>query len=513
MPHYIRTTTVFCLLLLAGCAQQPATQAQNESSAPPSELTQASTANHERNTGENASRKRTVIFSSPDRDSMAPNRDIWQRIRKGLALQSYYDHPGIAKQVDWYSGNQTYIDRVMGRAELYLYHIVEQLEHHNMPLELALLPVVESAYDPFAYSNSHASGLWQFIPSTGSHFGLRRDWWYDGRRDPVASTEAAVEYLQYLYNYFDHDWLLALAAYNCGEGNVRRAMAKNRRHGKKTDFWSLKLPRETRAYVPQLLAISRVVANPKAHRVALPAIGNAPYFDIVDVPDQLDLSKAAQLASVDSEELRRLNAGYSRFVTHPEGPHRILMPVAQTQAFKLALSQTPKSQWAPIKHHIVKAGDTLSGIASKHRVTVSQLRKQNRLSSDLLRIGQRIKIPDSGIDSPLAAESRSYRVRRGDSLWKIARQHDVSVRDLAKWNSLNVREPLRPGQVLSVQVSGQSSVQRKVRYKVRRGDSFYRIASKFDLSVNEILEWNNLSVKHLLKPGQRLTLFVDVLKI
>ncbi|TNF05350.1 MAG: LysM peptidoglycan-binding domain-containing protein [Gammaproteobacteria bacterium] len=515
MPGYIRTTIVLLLSLLAGCAQQAVEQAQNNQPVPARKHTVDSQPiiSH---SFQQKPLKTPVIFTSPDAQrSIEADKDIWQRIRKGMVLQEYFEHPGIAKQVAWYSSNQTYIDRVMGRAEMYLYYIVEQLENNGMPLELALLPVVESAYDPFAYSNSHASGLWQFIPDTGTRFGLRRDWWYDGRRDPVAATEAAIQYLQYLYNYFDQDWLLALAAYNCGEGNVRRAMKRNRKAGKPTDFWSLKLPRETSAYVPQLLAVSRVVSAPEAHQIALPHIDNAPYFDIVDVPDQLDLSKAAELASLNKKQLQQLNAGYSRLVTHPEGPHRILLPTDHTQSFKVALNNTPREQWAPIKQHIVKAGDTLSGIAKKNRVTVNQLRKQNRLQSDLLRIGQRLKIPGSGVDSPLAGYSRNYRVKQGDSLWKIARANNVSVKQLAKWNNLNIREPLRLNQVLSLYTDGSeiSAKQKKVRYKVRRGDSFYRIAREFDLSINDILEWNNLNTKHLLKPGQQLTLFVDVLKI
>ncbi len=517
MPNIVRTTVVLFLLLLAGCAQQQVEQNQTVYTAPVNKNVTSNRTNTQSPQKADQPKKRLVFFRSNKTES-APEtfvepQDIWQRLRNGMVLQDNYDHPGITRQVEWFSNNQTYIDRVMERAELYLYYIVEQLESNDMPLELALLPVVESAYDPFAYSNSHASGLWQFIPDTGSRFGLRRDWWYDGRRDPVAATDAAISYLKYLHDYFDQDWLLALAAYNCGEGNVRRAMEKNLRNGKPTDFWSLQLPRETRAYVPQLLAISSVVFDPAAHKIALPEISNNPYFDIVEVPDQLDLTKAAELASMDSGELYRLNAGYSHSVTHPDGPHRILLPVDHTGSFKVALSKTPRDQWAPIKQHVVKSGDTLSGIAKKHQVTVSQLRKQNRLKSDLLRIGQHLKIPGTGVERPLTASSQRYQVKQGDNLWKIAKTQKVSIKELAKWNNLNVKEPLKLGQVLNLEVeSGRAPSQKKLQYRVRSGDSLYRIANKFDLTVNEILEWNNLSPKHLLKPGQRLTLFIDVLR-
>ncbi|WP_461481418.1 LysM peptidoglycan-binding domain-containing protein [Porticoccus sp.] len=501
--------------MLAGCAQQQVEQSQAAHQPPATQKpVHYRTAVQTKQKAEQPKTHLVFFQSNKQKSAPQPPQDIWQRLRTGMALQEDYNHPGITRQVEWYASNQSYIDRVMERAQLYLYYIVEQLESSDMPLELALLPVVESAYDPFAYSNSHASGLWQFIPDTGSRFGLRRDWWYDGRRDPVAATDAAISYLKYLHDYFEQDWLLALAAYNCGEGNVKRAMEKNRQQGKPTDFWSLQLPRETRAYVPQLLAISRVVADPSAHNIVLPEISNSPYFDIVEVPDQLDLSKAAELASVDSNELQLLNAGYSRSVTHPDGPHRLLLPIDHAKDFKLALSKTPKAQWAPIKQHIVKAGDTLSGIAKKHQVSVSQLRKQNQLGSDLLRIGQQLKIPGSGVNSPLAAASRSYQVKPGDSLWRIAKTEKISVKELAKWNNLSVKEPLKLGQVLNLQKGGVNAPsQKKVQYKVRRGDSLYRIANKFDLTVNDILEWNNLKSKQLLKPGQQLTLFVDVLRI
>ena len=312
---------------MSGCAQQSSHTLPHSTTTDPTKAkkpdTQISTVPRE---------KRWIVFPRKNTDKTEPVNvisdfpdDLWQRVRAGMVLQGHYDDPRITKQVEWFSNNQSYIDRVMSRGELYLYHIVEELENNELPLELTLLPVVESAYDPFAYSGSHASGLWQFIPMTGDRFGLRQDWWYDGRRDPLAATEAAISYLKYLNNYFEGDWLLALAAYNSGEGTVRRAIERNKRNGKPTDFWSLKLPRETTAYVPQLLAISRVIADPESHGIALPSIPDSPYFDIVDLPEQLDLVKAAEMASIDSSTLHKLNAGYSRWVvTHPEGPHRIV---------------------------------------------------------------------------------------------------------------------------------------------------------------------------------------------
>ncbi len=442
--------------------------------------------------------------------------DLWPRLRNGLQLGQHYNNSGIEKQVNWYKNSQSYIDRVISRGQPFLHHIIGELEANDMPLELALLPAVESAFDPLAYSHSHASGLWQFIPGTGKRFGLQRDWWYDGRRDPVASTEAAIKYLKYLNKYFDGDWLLALAAYNSGEGTVRRAIKRNKKAGKPADFWSLKLPRETRAYVPQLLAISRIIANPQEHGITLPDVADKPYFIKVAISEQIDLSKAAGMAGMKTKELHKLNAGYNRWVTHPEGPQHIFLPIHTVNKFQNSLASTPRNQWTPIKQYKVKSGDSLSTIAQRYQVPVKHLRKTNGLRSDFLRIGQKLKIPGTGFDSPLVGAMSIYTVKPGDSLWKIAKNKKVSVRNIAKWNNLDVKSPLKLGQKLKVQANGNatsSASLKKLRYKVRRGDSLSRIASKFDIKINDILAWNKLNPKKYLKPGQRLTLFVDVLNI
>ncbi len=513
----IKTIAFFILLisLVSGCAQQPA-QPVKVSHSPTHQKS-----NHEVRTGiatthtglteQKAPHPVTRLIFTNKNES-----DLWQRLRDGLELQAYYDNPGIEKQVAWYSNSQSYIDRVMQRGQYYLYHIIGELEANDMPLELAMLPAVESAFDPIAYSHSHASGLWQFIPATGTRFGLKRDWWYDGRRDPLASTTAAIQYLKYLHNYFDGDWLLALAAYNSGEGNVKRAIKRNQRDGKPTDFWSLRLPRETRAYVPQLLAISRIVDNPAKHSISLPKLTNQPYFTKIDLPEQIDLSKAADMAGIETKEIYRLNAGYSRRVTHPDGPHQVLLPISNVEHFKIALSNTPQDQWAPIKQYVVKSGDTLSKVAYTYHVPIRQLRSQNGLKSDFLKIGQKLKIPGTGFDNPMAGTMAVYTVKNGDSLWKISKKKHVSIHNIAKWNSLDVKSPLKLGQVLKIQADGNTgslASTRKLKYKVRKGDSLYRIADKFNLDISDILEWNKLNPKKYLKPGQRITLFVDALTI
>jgi membrane-bound lytic murein transglycosylase D len=253
--------------------------------------------------------------------------DLFDRMRAGFQLDDAADHHAVDQQLRYYAGNPDYLQRAFGRADLYLYHIVTQLEARGMPQELALLPVVESAFEPYAYSRASASGLWQFIPGTGSHFGLKQDWWYDGRRDIVESTRAALDYLQALHDEFDGDWLLAIAAYNCGEATVERAARANRAAGRPVDFWNLWLPRETRAYVPKLLAMKRLVRDPATYGLAISPIPNQPYFARVATAGQINLKIAGQIANVSPEELYELNPAFHRWATDPSGPHYLLLPV------------------------------------------------------------------------------------------------------------------------------------------------------------------------------------------
>ena len=239
--------------------------------------------------------------------------DLFARIRAGFKLDEH-EKRAVDQQTNWYASNPEYLERAFGRAELYLYHIVAEIESRGMPLELALLPVVESAFEPYAYSRARAAGMWQFIPGTGSRFGLKQNWWYDGRRDVVESTRAALDYLQHLHDEFNGDWLLAVAAYNCGESRVAREFRKNIAAGKPVDFWSLKLPAETRAYVPKLLAMKRLVADPDLYGLAFSAIANQPYFARVETDGQIDLKIAAEIAGITDEELYELNPAFHRLL-------------------------------------------------------------------------------------------------------------------------------------------------------------------------------------------------------
>ncbi|NIN36281.1 MAG: transglycosylase SLT domain-containing protein, partial [Gammaproteobacteria bacterium] len=262
--------------------------------------------------------------------------------------------------------------------------MTEELKKRDMPLDLALLPIVESAYHPFAYSRSHASGIWQFIPSTGRIYGLKQNWWYDGRRDIIAATNAALNYLEKLYNQFDGDWQHALASYNSGEYNVARSIRRNRSANKATDFFSLRLPRETRGYVPSLLAVSEIISNPEKYGINLIPIPDRAYFEKVEIDGQLDLSTAATLSDLTMDELYTLNPGFNRWATDPDGPHYMLIPLDKSEQFLNGLKDIPPDERVGWNRHVIKQGETLSEIAERYKTSITIIKQSNNLRSNLI---------------------------------------------------------------------------------------------------------------------------------
>ena len=444
----------------------------------------------------------------------------------------------VERQIGWYRINPAYLRRTTQRARPYLAYIVREVEKRDMPMEFALLPVVESAFQVLARSPAGASGLWQFIPSTGRLYGLKQNWWYDGRRDVVASTRAALDYLEKLMRDFDQDPLLAVAAYNWGEGNVRRAMARNRARGKSTDVWSLRLPRETRGHVSRLLAIAAIVEDPERYGVVLEPIPDRVQFREVPLDGQIDLGVAADLAGITFDELHRLNPGFKRWATDPAGPHRLQLPSGAAERFMAKLAQTPselRMRW--IRHEIAR-GDTLGAIARRYGTSVAALKDTNRLASDLIRVGRHLMVPaavrtigasrpDATMQARLAgaaagrSEQPIHRVRSGDNLWRIARRHGVSPNQLAAWNGLSMTAILRPGQRLTVhprrtgssrtrspapmtQPSGNAPL--AVVHVVEHGDTLSAIARRHGTTVPDLAAFNRIDHSAILRPGQELRL-------
>jgi membrane-bound lytic murein transglycosylase D len=386
--------------------------------------------------------------------------DLWARIRNGLQWE-IPDNRQVREARAHYLAQEGYFDTITERGALYLHYIVEEIERRDMPMELALLPLVESSLNPFALSSQQALGLWQIMPATGKNLGLSSDWWYDGRRDLRESTAAALDYLEYLHASLDGDWLLAVAAYNGGVGRVGRAVLGNSAHGRPTDFWSLPLPSETRTYVPRLLAMSSLVGEPDAWELALPPLANAPAFVPVPTGGQIELARAAELAEIDLPVLQALNPGHLRWATAPDATE-LLLPPERAELFRERLAALSPEQRVSWRHYKVKRGDTLLRIAQAHNTRVDLLREANNIHGSMIREGTTLLIPQGGYATASLAsqsgaaqlEARGYKVRRGDSLYRIAGRFKVKVEDLIAWNALNPRGTIYPGQLLTVYVRG-----------------------------------------------------------
>jgi membrane-bound lytic murein transglycosylase D len=465
---------------------------------------------------------------------VAAANDLLERLRVGFSIDRVQNRR-IQSELNWLVRHPDYVERVFTRAQRFLPYITDEIDKRGMPLELALLPVVESGYDPFAYSHGRAAGLWQFIPGTARRYGIRQNWWYDGRRDVVDATEGALNYLERLHELMDGDWLLAVASYNSGEGNVLKAVKRNRKNSRPTDFWSLNLSNETSSYVPRLLALAELVRDPGALGLTLPKLIDEPQFAPVETGGQLDLALAAELAGIELDTLYAFNSGFNRWATDPSGPHRLLLPVEVAGAFSETLATVPESERIRWRRHKVRNGETISEIAEQYHTTLASIRSANGIRGNTIRAGSHLMIPVAS--KPLTAYSQSADERRtrtqnrqrkgkridhivvaGESFWSISQRYGVSMRNLASWNGMAPRDTLSIGQKLAVWTSQSTPTQavssngttRKLRYTVRHGDSLYLIASRFRISVADLVRWNKIDKGRYLQPGQKLTMYVDV---
>ena len=387
--------------------------------------------------------------------------DMWVRLRGSFSLEySNPEDPNLAKFENWYARHPKYFDRLSARAYWYIPYILEQVEARDMPAELALLPAIESAFRPEAVSRSNAVGMWQFIGITGKRIGLRKDWWMDGRRDLVHSTRAALDYLEFLSSEFNGDWELVMAAYNAGEGTIRRAVKSNRSAGKPATYKDLKLRKETREYVPKLFALRNIINEPDRFGISLTPIPNQHTLAVIDAYTQTDLVVAASLIPISAKELGKLNQGYKRGVTPPSGPHHIVVPVKYSEALATGLADLGPNQRLRWARHEVRKGEYLGRIARKHGVTVAAIKSANGLSSNLIKPGQELKIPLSSGFQQYAKASVSdvtiqdgdtvYTVKRGDNLWNISQASGIPLQELLKWNNLSKQHTLQPGQKIVI---------------------------------------------------------------
>jgi membrane-bound lytic murein transglycosylase D len=393
-------------------------------------------------------------------DISTPSVDLWERIRNGFAMAEL-NSIEVRNSENLYAGRPEYINRIVERSRRYLFHIVEEVERRGMPTEIALLPIIESAFNPTAYSRSHASGIWQFIPSTGKNYGLQQNWWHDDRRDIVAATNAALDYLQNLHRMFG-DWELALASYNWGEGAVGRSLARNRNNGLPTDFSSIRKPSETRNYVPKLIAMRNIISNPAAFGIVLESIPNQPYFEQVATTQHIDVKLAASLADISMDEFNALNPAHNRPVINVNGSRTLLLPVDKVETFTANLENhdKPLVSWQAYQ---AKRGETADRISARQGISVARLREVNGIARHgKIAPGQTLLVPlnsnSVGMDisvmrnMPAARKiperSLVYTVKNGDTLSIIAKRHGVSVAQIQSWNSRTER--LAIGQKLAV---------------------------------------------------------------
>lgn len=511
------------LIVLAGCAAVPP-----QSASPPEALAQSPLTPDNVVEIKSPPPAPSAVKPPPPVSAQVPVQilkekpmDVWARIRAGFSMADSND-PAIQEGEAWYASRPDYMQRIFSRGQRYLFHIVEEVEKRGMPTEIALLPVVESAFNPKAYSRSHASGIWQFIPSTGKYFGLQQNWWYDGRRDVLSSTNAALDYLQKLYNRFG-SWDLALSAYNFGEGNLSRAIAQNFAAGLPTDLQSLNLPNETRNYVPRLLAVKRIVRHPENYGLTLNTIANQPYFTTIQISHHLDVDLAAKFAEMSLDDFIALNPAYNKPVITRDA-EKILLPVDKAQVFAQNLSNYKKSlvSW---QAYTAKRGEKISKIAKKFNMALARFKEINRGSDKKKAAGGEmflvplassgsaaVTLPSEPLPEKIvqASSASSYTIKKGDTLYSVAKRYGVSASHLMAANDLKSPQVIS-GQVIRVTGSRQSKAGNISRtnkhYTVKRGDTLSSIARHFKVAVEDLRRWNQLSTKEALLPGAKVVIF------
>ncbi len=455
--------------------------------------------------------------------------NIWPELRDNFDLDHYEDMPEVQDQIRWFMRHKDYLYRVAMRGAPYIYYIRQEVNKSDIPGELVLLPIIESAYNPFNYSHSGAAGLWQFMPATASGFSVKQDWWYDGRRDIVASTQAALDYLKYLNQFFNGDWLLSIAAYNCGEGTVENAIHYNQLHGEPTDFWHLHLPQQTRTYVPELLALSAILSNPTRYPMQWPNTSDLPYFVVIKVDHQINLAEAAKMAGLSTQDLYELNPGFNRWASDPEGPQRIVIPADKEVQFKQALAELPNGSKVSWQHYTVHHGDTLNSIARHHNTNPKLIQVVNKLKTSYVRPGSALLVPVNQHELPStvigsvqnslsnekelpAARRVIHKIGSNDNLWVIAKAYHVSVSDIKKWNNLTNDSPLTPGSTLLIWTRDDPEYVQTYSSKLRpylmyhvvtQGETLDGIAKKYHITPAHLEAANHLH-NPVLKVGQRL---------
>ncbi len=461
----------------------------------------------------------SLICSQASLSRAAPN--VWDVLRKEFVLNHGVTQPEVQTQLHWLVTHPSYLQK-LAQSEPYMYHIITELKKRHMPGEIALIPMIESSYDPFAYSGAGAAGLWQLMPGTGTDLGLKQDWWFDGRRSIRPATDAALNYLVYLNKFFNGDWILAFAAYDSGEGTMARIIKNSGQTGK-INFWTLPVPNETKAYIPRLLALAEIIQNPSRYKVTLPDIPHTPYFEEVNIGSQIDLNHAAKLAGISYHDLIKLNPGYNRWATAPYRPYKLLIPVNRVENFNRNLANFPEDQRVSLTRHQISAGDNLNLIAQRHHTTINLIKELNQLKSNSLKKGQYVLIPNAKkpavvasvkahsvtparTNKPRYTALKQYKiihiVQKNESYAQIQKKYGISKNQIRSWNRLKSHNTLQRGQQLTIwrnsRVAGY--------YMVRRGDNLGRIAKLNKTQISALIRLNPALRRGQIHPGDRIRL-------
>lgn len=435
----------------------------------------------------------------------------WQKLRSTFSLP-VQDTSLIQENLNWFASNPGFINDLVRNSTPFLSYIIDKLQEKNLPTELALLPMIESDFNPFAHSIAGAAGIWQLMPGTASGYGVEQNWWFDGRKDVITSTKAAIRYLCYLHKTFNDDWLLAIAAYNSGEGTIKNAIRKNKRLNKRTDYWSLDLPRQTKQYVPKLLALVALINMTND----LPEFTIAQHFKVLSLSRQIDFKVIAKLSQTPLVEIIRLNAGYNRLLTSPKGPHKIAIPLHNIPTFINNYHALPDDQHINYQHRVL-ANESLSSIAKHYGTSVQTIKSLNNLSSDLIRVNQQIIVPASTVmnrqrhelngkqyladqhydRSPL--RKINYVVKKHDSYHRIAKKFGVSIGAIEFWNGVSHHKPIVIGDPLTMWIKKSRKT-----YKVKSGDTLSQIAKAHNTTTETLLKNNQLTSIDKIKIGDEL---------
>ena len=444
---------------------------------------------------------------------------VWEKVNAGFCLDVVHSSR-VDKEINWFLNNKAFIYRSIERSKPFLYHVISELEKNNLPFELALLPIVESGYQPYAYSPSKAAGIWQFIPPTAKEYKLSSNWWYDGRRDVLNSTKAAAHFLRDMHRHFKKDWLLAIASYNTGAGKVGRSIRKVKYVIGKTSFWDLSLPRETEIYVPKLLALRDIISNPRKYNINLPQLKNKPYTKFTKIDYPIDFFTISILSGVSEGELYSLNPGFNTWYFLPSMQNKILLPIENIKIFKDRYAKFSRLIYQK-KMHTIQSGDTLSSISRLYNVSIKSIKVLNNLKSDLIIAGKKLKLPLKGVSAvskTVTINKKEYKisdktfnynhlVRRYDNWYRIAKFYNVKLRILLKWNKATKKTKLLVGDklIIKMKVPILSNTDKiNLRYVVSLGDTTNIVSTGFAISKKTLLKTNNIKNSKYLMAGKNL---------